>query len=957
MGEVQVAMEQLLQALQALYTHSDPATTKQANDWLTSFQQSQVAWSVCDQLLNHGEAPTAARIFAAQTMRSKVQFDFYELPVDSYANLRNSLLSHIDKFGDGTSENLPTHTMLAIAIADLAIQMDDAWPNVVESIFERFGHNPDRYATLLEIVRMLPEENMNYKLMTDTNKRNSSRDRFEKATPEVIRFLLGLQCPTPQAKRKVLECFLSWIKFTNLQAADLAQNSMIPDCFRYVTEGGELSETATDIIIEVLRMCSQDTGFFQPIIQIILSLLSNLRTKFDSLLACGTDAACAAEKDSLLQICRIYVETGECLVPLIMTECTNPGVLQILQVILRCTDLPDREIAAIPLEFWQRLAEEVSRSPETDAKIDQFQGIYVELLRVVLRRCQVPLDEDPFQADDDLTHYRSQLLNLVKDTQEILTPNGALEHVLKSLQDNHRQNIAVQEAHFFCLTKVGERAEVKSDSVLWQLIQSLPPLISQQVAEESMEAAVLNFTKKTAIELLGSLSKWIKTKPDFLRSAMDMISTLLLAQAPAGAPAHIVERMKQVQQAASISFKDICYSGKQLLQEMVGSLLQVYIATMALPIRMHLFIVDGVGVVVTGLDDDSAFREGMEKLVLPLVEGLNSEREKPQVLTEILDRMQAIIRLVNVRDGSSKAVNVGTLISTVFWPMIQQTLQLHAGDPKVVEKSCRLLKHSMRCVPTLFKPNVPAVASTLIQAFQAHQHSSFCYSAEILANTYAQDPEVFPVLAQLFNALSNTGLQCLAAQQSRLEEITELVEDFYGMFERYLRYCPQIVVEAPTLLPTLQLWPVVIFVQQKDAIEAIIAFMEAVLGLVAKASQGGRFCEENKMRVGQAFHPLVLQVCPALVEAIFKLIAGVPTRYVQEVLPCVLDAIRNAYPQEFLSWLEQGLTSLPPSVASQAERRNLGEQIASGDDSRTYDAVQDLCYRCEQVALRTRGKK
>merc|ERR1740117_1076567 len=132
--------------------------------------------------------------------------------------------------------------MLAIAIADLAIQMDDAWPNVVESIFERFGHNPDRYATLLEIVRMLPEENMNYKLMTDTNKRNSSRDRFEKATPEVIRFLLGLQCPTPQAKRKVLECFLSWIKFTNLQAADLAQNSMIPDCFRYVTEGGELSE-------------------------------------------------------------------------------------------------------------------------------------------------------------------------------------------------------------------------------------------------------------------------------------------------------------------------------------------------------------------------------------------------------------------------------------------------------------------------------------------------------------------------------------------------------------------------------------------------------------------------------------------------------------------------------------------------------------------------------------------
>jgi hypothetical protein len=41
-----------------------------------------------------------------------------------------------------------------------------------------------------------------------------------------------------------------------------------------------------------------------------------------------------------------------------------------------------------------------------------------------------------------------------------------------------------------------------------------------------------------------------------------------------------------------------------------------------------------------------------------------------------------------------------------------------------VEKSCRLLKHSMRCVPDLFKPNLSDVARTLVTAFQQHQHSS-----------------------------------------------------------------------------------------------------------------------------------------------------------------------------------------------------------------------------------------
>merc|ERR1712060_855307 len=196
---------------------------------------------------------------------------------------------------------------------------------------------------------------------------------------------------------------------------------------------------------------------------------------------------------------------------------------------------------------------------------------------------------------------------------------------------------------------------------------------------------------------------------------------------------------------------------------------------------------------------------------------MSSEREKPNVLSEILDRLTTIIRQINVRDGSVKAANVGTLISSTFWPVVRQTLAQHPSDGKVVEKGCRLLKHSMRCVPDLFKPNVPDVAQTLVTAFQQHQHSSYLYSAEILANTYANDQEIIPILTQLFNQLSSIGLQCLMNANDRLEEITELVEDFYGMFERYLRYVPNIVLDAPTLPPVLMLWHVVIFVQQKDA--------------------------------------------------------------------------------------------------------------------------------------------
>eukprot|EP00439_Symbiodinium_sp_Y106_P076447 s127_g15.t1 len=452
--------------------------------------------------------------------------------------------------------------------------------------------------------------------------------------------------------------------------------------------------------------------------------------------------------------------------------------------------------------------------------------------------------------------------------------------------------------------------------------------------------------------------------------------------------------------------------------------------------------------------------------------------------------LTTIIRQIHVRDGTAKAVSVGILISNTFWPVIRQCLAQHPGDSKLVEKSCRLLKHSMRCVPDLFKPNVPDVARTLVTAFQQlepraaferfhmaetficcsenmvsreairrfskpvyqqllqtiddhsqwrwgwimerswqnlwgapnplpdaeiiqrlketqapnsflvlrksddspsatssvqavlkaaarHQHSSYLYSAEILANTYASDPEIVPVLTELFNQLSGIGLQCLIASESKLEEsleITELVEDFFGMFERYLRFAPTIVINAPTLLPTLRLWTfgcnvavlqrlkgpastsVVIFVQQKEAVEAVIAFIESVFSHIAETKKvGRRFVDEQKASIGQMLQPHALQVAPGFVEAVFKLIAVVPTKYVQDCIPSILEGVRSAFPQEFANWLEAGLGHLPPSVGSKAELQKFGEQILRGDDAQVYEAIQERGFLTQARLVQASG--
>lgn len=52
--------------------------------------------------------------FAAQTMRTKIQQSFFELPSDSHVPLRDSLLGHISKITEATNSIIMTQVIIII---------------------------------------------------------------------------------------------------------------------------------------------------------------------------------------------------------------------------------------------------------------------------------------------------------------------------------------------------------------------------------------------------------------------------------------------------------------------------------------------------------------------------------------------------------------------------------------------------------------------------------------------------------------------------------------------------------------------------------------------------------------------------------------------------------------------------------------------------------------------------
>ena len=91
---------QLNSALVTMYSNVPQQEKMTATHYLEEFQKSQQAWDIVHQILNdenNGNSNIQLKIFAAQTLRSKIIYDLSaQFPESNFENLKNSLLRDIE---------------------------------------------------------------------------------------------------------------------------------------------------------------------------------------------------------------------------------------------------------------------------------------------------------------------------------------------------------------------------------------------------------------------------------------------------------------------------------------------------------------------------------------------------------------------------------------------------------------------------------------------------------------------------------------------------------------------------------------------------------------------------------------------------------------------------------------------------------------------------------------------
>lgn len=90
-------LEQVYSLINGMYQQND--LKESASKWLEALQKSVFGWHIADQLLIQAR-DFESSYFAAQTLKTKIQYNFEELPANSYDDLKNSIVAHLAKFDE-----------------------------------------------------------------------------------------------------------------------------------------------------------------------------------------------------------------------------------------------------------------------------------------------------------------------------------------------------------------------------------------------------------------------------------------------------------------------------------------------------------------------------------------------------------------------------------------------------------------------------------------------------------------------------------------------------------------------------------------------------------------------------------------------------------------------------------------------------------------------------------------
>ncbi|XP_042201062.1 transportin-3-like [Callorhinchus milii] len=885
--EGEVTLDAVYQAVQALYHHPDPQGKERASAWLGEFQKSMFSWQISDQLLRL-RRDVESCYFAAQTMKMKIQYSFYELPHETHASLRDSLLTHLESLKDMSQAIV---TQLALAVADLAIQMT-TWKSCVQTLTEKYGNDETALPFLLEILTVLPEEVHSRSLRIGANRRTEVIEDLAYHASIVIGLLTACMERCGHNEKlmiKVFRCLMSWINLGVLHTDHVASSQLLVALFqvlRHNQTSSNLHEVASDCVCAALYAVES--------LQENLRLALQLQEGVTALEEAYQTAVACEDMDKALNYCRIFTELAETLLEMVIrSPGQGLGDLKTLDLILNCVSHEQYEVAEITFNFWYRLAETLHKMKDHSMN-HVFRPYFQRLIQSLTFHSQMDPDhEGVLEETDDFFEFRLRVSDLLKDVLFLI---GASEFF----------------SRLYSTLKEGSPAWEETEAVLFiitALVKNLNPEKEQRLAD--VVQAVIHLPDNThlavqhsGIQLLGEVGEYINNNTQCLEPVLNFLTQRL--------------KQKELANATANSIQNICVVCRDAMTQHFEGLLQIAwsLDTLATSHDASIGLLRGISLVLARLPTEK-IQETFQALCLVQVSALkkllsaeltSGVSNDPAVW---LDRLAAIFRHTNPVVAEGRPHPCQKVIQEI-WPIISETLFRHQADNRMVERCCRCLRFAIRCVGKGSATLIQPLVSQMVSVYQLYQHSCFLYLGSILVDEYGAEESCTYGLLDMMQAFCGPTFQLLE-QPSGFQNHPDTVDDLFRLATRFIQRSPVTLIQSPVMSLIIRCAIAAATLNHRDANSSVMKFVQDLvhLGVVKERVEDfelrknlvrGILAESGALLVSQLLRASCFYLVPSMLGTVAE----------------VMWELRAFDHKAFCQWLEDALKGLPKELSAGA---------------------------------------
>nr|CCA23960.1 conserved hypothetical protein [Albugo laibachii Nc14] len=831
----QETLPNVLSALNVLFRPSKEQNTPQqrasADAHLRAFQLTPSAYLVAIELLtrylseqndrtysfNSDSAP--AVFFAAQTIANKVR---RQQPFPRELQWNFSLwLQHISKWmsaGFHPKANVPKmiQTQLILAFVACLVRLP---PNeiqhkgttdasVIQFALDQLSTPSFPPGTTAQVLSILIEE-------VNAIREHSLRERLQRDTetwvipvlnqilPQIMQNAIQSSGSDRNHSHDVQTCVInalkSWIRYSQLDSSILAQNPLIQALLPSFLPQEHLFIVSLDAVGEMVYRyhdMHHDLSFLAWILPQILSLQPLFH-----------DAMKEQDVDKALDIARLFTETADCLVALLlcveeMQQCA------ILNLLLDCMEYAETEIVEFMIPFWIEFLEAMH---STDANVKQtLVSKYTSILLRLTNLCMVNLQfqEDftrlPYDKQQDFKQYRHDLGDIMRDTTKLAGVNAVLEHCMKGLDiftlpASQRKWEAI-ESRLFCIRSIARHVEASPEA----LANPLLPFLFDQFGNIADHPAI----RYTACLTISRYASWLCKRPNALTPHIQFLTQSIYNSAQDAS-----YKEWEVTSAAATAIRSIASDAYSFLGQ---DILRFYLELnhhQTIDVQNQVLILEGICIGLTSMYDPLteanalAVIEMLKVIVTPTLERIFSllQANSSGNSTFIMDEFLRLICLYDYLTFKKpkQAHDPLMWLTEKVWPLFHQSLTLFAGNDELVERICRCYKRIVRSADNQLARFLPHMIDNLIGFYRGVPKSSYLYVGNMILKhrqSLPPDEKIDQLLGGMLFSFAEMTARAFDSTQA-LQQYAEIVEEFFFLMERAIQTVPKLVISIHNLHP------------------------------------------------------------------------------------------------------------------------------------------------------------